>query len=114
MAHGAAHNCLEFSDSVDYSDSIDLEVGTMETLTANEARIGFGDALQKAQHGPVQITKSGKPFAVIMSMEDFRATEEMKLAWLKEKLARAEKDLQEGNFVDGETFMQGLIDGIRD
>ncbi len=81
----------------------------METLTANEARVGFGEALQKAQHEPVQITKSGKPFAVLMSIESYKAAEELKMQVLKERIARAERDLEEGNFVDGETFMRELI-----
>jgi len=84
----------------------------METLTANEARVGFVEALQKAQCTPVKITKSGKPFAVIMSIEDYEAAEELKMQALKEKIARAEKDLQAGNFADGETFMQDLREGM--
>ena len=86
----------------------------METLTAYKARVGFGEALQKAQHKPITITKGGKPFAVLMSIQDYEATEELKLQALQAILVRAEKDLQEGNYIDGESFMQELTDGIDD
>ncbi len=84
----------------------------METLTAHEARVGFGDALQKAQHAPVQITKSGRPFAVLMSMEAYQITEEFKLRALKKMIADGEKEYANGDFTDGEVFMQELINGI--
>ena len=91
-----------------------MGVYQMETMTAHEARVGFGEALQKAQHMPVQITKSGKPFAVLVSVEDFKAAEELKMQALKAKIARAEEDLQRGDYVDGEIFMRELIDGKYD
>lgn len=85
----------------------------MESITALEAKNTFGETLRKAQQAPLRITKSGKPVAVIMSIENYEMTEELKMCFLQNKIARAEKDLREGNFVDGETFMQELIDGIR-
>ncbi|MDR1978451.1 MAG: type II toxin-antitoxin system prevent-host-death family antitoxin [Synergistaceae bacterium] len=86
----------------------------METLTAYEAENSFGDTLIKAQRSPVQITKSGKPVAVLVSIENYRMTEELKMQVLKERVLRAESDLQAGNFVDGEDFMQDLITGKHD
>lgn len=84
----------------------------METLTAKEARIGFGEALQKAQQDPVQITKGGKPFAVLMSIEAYQMAEELKLRELKKIIENGDKELAAGDFVDGATFMQELINGI--
>jgi prevent-host-death family protein len=86
----------------------------LETLTAYEAENSFGDTLIKAQRSPVQITKSGKPVAVLVSIENYRMTEELKMQVLKERVLRAESDLQAGNFVDGEDFMQDLITGKHD
>ena len=84
----------------------------METLTAKEARGCFGETLQKAQESPVQITRGGQPFAVLMSVEAYRMSEEMKLRELKRIIENGERELANGDFVDGKTFMQELIDGI--
>ena len=81
----------------------------METLTANEARVRFGDLLIKSQNGPVQITRSGKPISVIISADDYEIMEEMKIRYLKEKLAQAEDDINNGRFVDGPTFFDDLL-----
>ncbi|MDR1874734.1 MAG: type II toxin-antitoxin system prevent-host-death family antitoxin [Synergistaceae bacterium] len=86
----------------------------METLTSYEARNTFGDTLIKAQRAPVQITKSGKPIAVIVSIENYRMMEALKMQMLKDRVTRAEADIESGNFVDGETFMQDLSDGKYD
>ena len=50
----------------------------MEKLTANEAKTHFGQLLMKAQSEPVQIDKNGKPVAVVISMESFEASEQIK------------------------------------
>lgn len=41
----------------------------MNTLSANEAKIHFGDLLLKAQQAPIQINKNGKPVAVVISAD---------------------------------------------
>lgn len=84
----------------------------METMTAREAKNTLGEALQKAQHTPVQITKSGKPYAVLVSIESYRMAEEMKMQALKERIAHAEEEIKAGKFTDGENFMNDLIAGI--
>ncbi len=51
----------------------------MSTLTAREAKLHFGQLLQKSQHEPVEITKNGHPFSVMISKEQyqlFKAIEE--------------------------------------
>ena len=69
----------------------------MSTLTAREAKLHFGQVLQKSQLEPVEITKNGRPFSVMISREQyllFKAIEE-KLEddyWL----AEAEKNMNEG------------------
>ncbi|MDL2263114.1 type II toxin-antitoxin system Phd/YefM family antitoxin [Synergistaceae bacterium OttesenSCG-928-I11] len=84
----------------------------MITLTANEAKTGFGDMLMKVQKTPVQITKSGKPVAVLLSLEDYEAAEEMKLRELRKIIENGERELANGDYTDGKTFMRELIDGI--
>ena len=86
----------------------------METLTAHEARNSFGDTLIKAQHSPVRITKNGRPIAVLVSMENYRVTEEMKMQFLRGRVSNAEVEIANGEFVDGEAFMRELSAGKYD
>ena len=81
----------------------------VETLTANEASAKFGDLLTKSLKGPVSITQSGKPVSVIMSANDYEAIEEMKMHYLKDKLAQAKEDIDNGRFVDGPTFFDNIL-----
>lgn len=84
----------------------------METMTAREAKNTFGTALQKAQQAPVQITKGGKPFAVLVSMEDYKLAEQLKLRELRRMIERGDAELEAGDFVDGAAFMEDLLNGI--
>ena len=86
----------------------------METLTAQEARVRFGDLLLKSQKGPVQITRSGKPVSVMISSDDYEVIEELKMRYLKEKLARAKDDIDNGRTVDGPAFFDDLLAGKYD
>ncbi len=60
----------------------------MYALTANEAKTQFGDLLLKAQREPVQINRNGKPVAVVMSVENYQALEDLKLRALQQKSRR--------------------------
>ena len=43
----------------------------MESLSANEAKMHFGDLLLKVQREPVQINRNGKAVAVVLSVDDY-------------------------------------------
>lgn len=86
----------------------------METLTALEARVRFGDLLIKSQKGPVQITRSGKPVSVMISADDYEMMEEMKLRYVREQLAQARADVEAGRVEDGKTFLDDLLAGKYD
>lgn len=86
----------------------------MHTLTANEAKTQFGDMLLKAQREPVQISRNGKPVAVVVSVEDYEHMEAMKLQLLKAKIQRARSDADTGNVVDGDAFFDELMDQYKD
>lgn len=83
----------------------------MKTMTANEAKTQFGDMLVKAQQAPIQISRNGKPIAVLVSADDYVALETLKLQLLRDRIVQAEKDIAAGNTVDGEAFMQALTNG---
>jgi prevent-host-death family protein len=51
----------------------------MDSYSDNDAKTQFGQLLMKAQRGPVQINKNGKPVAVLISMEKFEMTRQFLL-----------------------------------
>lgn len=83
----------------------------METLTSNQAKTQFGDLLLKVQRNPIEISRNGKPVAVMLSMEDYAALEALKLQQLQQKIQRAEADLAAGKTHDGDALLQALIQG---
>lgn len=86
----------------------------MNTLSANEAKIHFGEMLLKAQRGPLQINKNGKPVAVVLSMEEYESIEALKLRLLQLRAAQAKADIASGNLVDGDAFFDELEAGQHD
>ncbi|AXY03700.1 type II toxin-antitoxin system Phd/YefM family antitoxin (plasmid) [Vibrio alfacsensis] len=83
----------------------------MQSLTANNAKTKFGDLLMKVQREPVQISKNGSPVAVIMSCEEYEQLEQLKMMMLKSRFEQAERDIENGDLVDGDEFMKALNQG---
>ena len=86
----------------------------MEVFTANEAKNRFGEVLLKSQKAPVQVTRSGKPVAMIVSIEDYNSTEELKLRYVREHIQEALADIKNGNVEDGDAFFHNLMAGKYD
>jgi prevent-host-death family protein len=86
----------------------------MEALSANEAKTHFGDMLLKAQRNPIQINKNGKPVAVVISAEEYENIEALKLRLLQSRAMQAKADIEAGNLVDGESFLDELEEGHLD
>lgn len=82
----------------------------METLTSNQAKTQFGDLLLKVQRSPIEISRNGKPVAVMLSMEDYAAMEGLKMQLLQQKVLLAQEELRTGNVHDGDTLLQALLD----
>jgi prevent-host-death family protein len=80
----------------------------MRTLTANDAKRNFGELLLSAQREPVKISKNSKDTVVVISIQDFEELEAMKADYLKHCFESAQKDLANGNIVDGENFLNSL------
>lgn len=68
----------------------------MEIMTAAEAKQKFGQLLDKAQRGPVQITKNGRPSCYVVSSEDYEAEQAEKEACLKSELSEARAQIEAG------------------
>ena len=72
----------------------------MNTLSANEAKIHFGDMLLKAQRG--------KPVAVVISAAEYADIEAIKLQVLQSRAVQARADIAAGKLIDGESFFDEL------
>ena len=83
----------------------------MKALSANEAKTQFGNLLLNAQREPVQINKNGKPVAVMMSMDDYKEIEVLKLKLLQDRALKAKND---SNIVEGDLFFKELLSGQHD
>ena len=81
----------------------------MKAVTANKAKTQFGDMLLSVQRAPIQINKNGKPVAVMVSMDDYEKIEDLKIQMLKERLARAKKEIETGSTTDGNSFFDELL-----
>jgi prevent-host-death family protein len=62
---------------------------SMETIAAADAKTNFGALLDKAQRGPVTISKNGRAVAVIISATAYEEQQKLKLEVLR-------RDIQEG------------------
>jgi prevent-host-death family protein len=58
----------------------------MKDMSSTEAKTHFGALLDLAQREPVTIHKKGRAVAVMMSMQDFKAHEAMKLKLLQQAI----------------------------
>lgn len=67
----------------------------MQTYTANEAKTHFGQLLDAAQRGPVQVTRHKRVVGVMLNPEDYedmrRYYHQRFLETIKETAARAEQ-----------------------
>ncbi|MDP6343637.1 MAG: type II toxin-antitoxin system Phd/YefM family antitoxin [Alphaproteobacteria bacterium] len=55
----------------------------MKTISANELKQATGQMMDHAQRGPVVVEKYGRPYAVLLSHEDYQLYEKTKYAALK-------------------------------
>ncbi len=86
----------------------------MDSLSANEAKTHFGELLIKAQRAPVHINRNGKPIAVVLSAEDYESIETLKSRLLQLRTEQAKADIESGEVVDGESFLDALEAGNHD
>jgi antitoxin Phd len=80
----------------------------MRTVSAKEAKDGFGALLDTAQREPVTITKKGRAVAVLLSREDFERFEAMEDAYWG---GLAEKARKEGSLgvEESERLLQAYL-----
>jgi prevent-host-death family protein len=71
----------------------------METIPAADAKTNFGALLDKAQRGPVTISKNGRAVAVVMSAAAFEEQQQLKLRLLRQEVNKGLDDLKRGDVV---------------
>ncbi len=81
----------------------------MRKLASADAKNRFGELLDTAQQEPVAIHKHGRPVAVVISAQEYAEIEAMKLAALKEKVARGLGDADAGRVTDGKAVFNALF-----
>ena len=85
----------------------------MRSMAAGDAKNRFGELLDAAQREPVIIEKHGRPVAVVVSAEDYRELEELKLARLRGEIGKGLDDLETGRTVDGRKAIAALRNALR-
>ncbi|MEX2647823.1 MAG: type II toxin-antitoxin system Phd/YefM family antitoxin [Alphaproteobacteria bacterium] len=80
----------------------------MKSVTALEAKTRFGALLDSAQRGPVTIEKHGRPVAVVVSAEDYKEIEELRMATLRRDVQVGLRDVEAGRTVDGARAFRAL------
>ncbi len=74
----------------------------MKTMPAAEAKTNFGALLDSAQREPVTISKKGRPVAVLMSIQEFKEHETMKLERLRTEIKIGLNQIKRGEIFDGD------------
>ena len=80
----------------------------MRSMAALEAKNRFGELIDAAQREPVIIEKHGRPVAVMVSAEDYKELEELKLAKLRGEIQKGLADVQAGRVVEGKKAFRDL------
>lgn len=88
--------------------------GFMEILNASDAKREFGDALLKAQQGPVGINKNGKPVAVLVSAKAYAELQAFREQQLRQEIAAGVADIKAGRVAAGKDVMQRMRKRVLD
>lgn len=81
----------------------------MKTISATNARSGFGRLLDAARHQPVTIERNGRPVAVMLSVQEYERLEALEDAWWAARAAAAE---DAGNWLgaeDSEKLLNAIL-----
>lgn len=98
---GKMINLIEVADLSNMPRTPDAEPA-METIAAADAKTNFGALLDKAQRGPVTISKNGRAVAVLMSAEAYREQQQLKLEVLRREIQKGLDEVKRGKLVTPE------------
>ena len=91
-------NLIELADPSTMAP-VPITEPAMETIAAADAKTNFGALLDKAQRGPVTISKKGRAVAVIMSAEAYREEQQLKLEVLRREIQKGLDSMKRGRVV---------------
>ncbi len=77
----------------------------MVIATATEVKNRFGEYMEKAQKEPVTVEKTGRPYVVLLSQEEYERLQKLEDAFWGE---RAETIRQRGDFLSPEETMANI------
>src|SRR5262245_60219349 len=87
---------------------------TMDTIPAADAKTNFGALLDRAQRGPVMISKNGRAVAVIMSAEAFEEQQRLRLEILRHEVGKGLDDVRRGRVVSADKAFGALDEELED
>ncbi len=85
----------------------------MQKMTANQAKQNFGELLDKAQRGPVEITKHGRRVGVLVSDEWFSFDQFKKRRDLAARLELSREQVARGETIPAEEVYASLRDKMK-
>ena len=94
-------NLIELADLANMAPAHILEPA-METIAAADAKTNFGALLDKAQRGPVTISKNGRAVAVLMSAAAYEEQQSLKLELLRREVQKGLDAMRRGKVVTPE------------
>ena len=77
-------------------------------IPAAEAKTNFGALLEKVQREPLAISKKGRLVAVLMSMDEFEAHQQLKLEQLRREVQAGLAELEAGKVVSGAEAFEAM------
>jgi prevent-host-death family protein len=77
-------------------------------MAALEAKNRFGELLDTAQREPVTIEKHGRAVAVMLSAEEYKELEALKLASLRAEIRKGLDEIEAGRVVEGHEAFKAL------
>lgn len=84
----------------------------MKKIASTKAKSNFGELLDTAQREPVTIEKKGRPVAVVVSIEEYKASELLKIEALKRDLQVGIDELDAGQGIDADEVFTGLLNDL--
>jgi len=79
----------------------------MQVLTANQAKIHFGEFIDKAQKEPIKVTRRGRTVGIMVSEEEYEAMQAFYANRLLHTLDKAGKEATEKGLT--EEKLQALL-----
>ena len=86
----------------------------MQYFNASDVKREFGDALLKAQQGPVGINRNGKPVAVLLSARAYAELQDFRERQLRAEIAAGTADIKAGRVSSGNETVDRMRRRIAD